>query len=244
MKNLDLWAGRLPIGRTIELLLVAALIALVACLLPTREAHADTGDADLARAAIINAANAKYDAIGDCMKHGKDGQSQTACVLSVALLDARGSAAPAPAPAPAPQYVAAPIKDCTGWAFIGCAISYTWTGVKELTRELQPFAGPAFNYATAIKQYEFQGVQAREATVQEQARQGTTQYAFGAIRDVALKPAPVAPPAPTPVPTTQINVEGNTGPVLIGSGSQDNKVNPAPVICFGGTVTAAGTCSR
>lgn len=55
-------------------------------------------------------------------------------------------------------------------------------------------------------------------------------------------------PSPIAIPTTQVTVSGNNGPVQVGSGvqtnSSNNPVNPAPVVCLPGTTTTAGTCSR
>ena len=55
-------------------------------------------------------------------------------------------------------------------------------------------------------------------------------------------------PAPAAVPTTQVTVTGNSGPVNLGNGTQtnssNNPTNPAPVVCFNGTAAVAGTCSR
>lgn len=55
-------------------------------------------------------------------------------------------------------------------------------------------------------------------------------------------------PTPTQIPTTQVTVSGNSGPVNLGNGTQNvssqNPTNPAPVVCFNGTAAIAGSCSR
>ena len=52
--------------------------------------------------------------------------------------------------------------------------------------------------------------------------------------------------APTQVPTTQVTVSGNSGPVNLGSGTQlsgsQNPVNPTPTVCT--TTAGVTTCSR
>lgn len=148
--------------------------------------------------------------------------------------------------APAPVYVqpaAAPMRDCTGWAFVGCAISYTWSGVKEVIHELQPFAPAAAQIIMGKQNGETQRYVATEARLTNADNQKTVQQGFLSIENVALKPAPVTPPAPVQPPTTQIVIRDNTGPVNV-AGSQDNRTNPAPVVCFVGTPTPQGTCSR
>ena len=179
MKNLDLWAGRLPIGRAVEAILFAALIALALVLLPIGEARADVGpqaDLELARASLARDANAKFDAIGDCMKHGKDSQAQTTCVLSVALLDARAPVMIAPqAAAPAPTFAAVP-QECVG--FITCLVSGTkavFGGVRDVVQAVAPLVGPYYGYRGQVVQAEYQKVAAVETTKQVQAREGTTQ---------------------------------------------------------------------
>ena len=72
------------------------------------------------------------------------------------------------------------------------------------------------------------------------------QAGINGIANVANVSA-MRPPA-TVLPTTQVTVSGNSGPVNLGSGVQNvssqNPVNPNPVVCLPGTSTTAGTCSR
>jgi hypothetical protein len=142
------------------LILTAALAAVSFC------AQAQSEDA-LKHAATMEAIGKMADAMkaqADAMAHMAD----------------RVAAAPVQM-----QVQSAPIRDCSGWAFLGCAIRETWAGAKDVLHEVQPFAGPVFAYKTAIKQYDYQAIQAKENTIQEQSRQGTLQYAFGAQRDTA-----------------------------------------------------------
>jgi len=76
----------------------------------------------------------------------------------------------------------------------------------------------------------------------------TSQIAIAGINgSSAIGTALANRPSPTPVPTTQVTVTGNSGPVNF-SGTQNsnslNPVNPSPVVCLPGTSTTAGSCSR
>lgn len=236
MKNLDLWAGRLPIGRAVELTLVAALLGLLVALGGCAATDAPPGAASAADAPM-NAHDASAARAMALQKIGESGDAETKRLAIFALVTmGQGGQAPAPVTVQGPRTV--------GEAIFGF-----------LDRTLER----ALNIAPAFLAYK------------GQVRQSQTTEAVAAInRDVALNQSnnflalgaagiggtqavgvasvnALAGVASRPVlPTT--NISGNTGPVLVGGGNLNsgslNPINPAPVICFNGTATSAGTCSR
>lgn len=148
-------------------------------------------------------------------------------------LSARVGMAPMAYQPAAPQVIEE--KPCEG--FGGCLVAgvkATFQGVREVGRAVgevvqpfQPFAAPYAAYRTADKQFDYQKVAAIEQTKQVESREQTTRYMAGSMQLIATAPQP------TPPPTTQNIFTSNTGPILVGSGSMDNSVRPAPTkYCF------------
>lgn len=146
-------------------------------------------------------------------------------------------------------------KDCTG--FGGCMVAGVkgvFTGLRDFAvgtgqalTPLTPFANMYFGHQTSKLQYAYQAKHDEQTTAQEQSRQGTLQYAFGAQRDVGVS-AITRPDTPTTL------ISHNTGPVSAG-GTQNNSsfnpiTNPAPVVVtctpvIGTNGVATGTsCTR
>ena len=231
LERLELWAGRLPIGRAIEFAFVAFLILVLA--LMARPAHAQ------------DAAQMERIATAAALEKAAEAQIATAKVLQTLAERMPLGGLPVAPQAPVVNPAA---KTCDG--FGSCLLGVFKTGtemVGDVVRAVTPIAAPYYGYKTAIVSADAQKVSFVENTKQVIAREGTTQSAFGSMERLGIAAA-TPPPAPPGLPTTAITLSGNTGPVLVGGGTltnaSQNPVNPAPVVCTLGTATTPGTCSR
>lgn len=148
-------------------------------------------------------------------------------------LAARVGAAPVvykPAVAPVAEE-----KPCEG--FGGCLVAGTKAvfsgvgavvrGTAEAVAPLAPFAQARYGFLAVKEQGNTARWQATEARLSNADNQATLQAAFGGFTQIGLKQ-----PQPAP-PTTQNIFTSNTGPILVGSGSMDNSLRPAPTrYCF------------
>ena len=232
LERLELWAGRLPIGRAIECAFVAFLILILAMM--ARPAFAQ------------DAAQMERIATAAALEKSAEAQIATAKVLQTLAerLPLGGVQA-----APQAPVVNAAAKTCDG--FGSCLLGVVKAGteaVGDVVRAVAPLASPYYGYKTAIVSADAQKVSFAEQTKQIAAREATTQSAFGSMERLGIAAATPPPPAPPGLPTTAITLSGNTGPVLVGGGTltnaSQNPVNPAPVVCTVGTATTPGTCSR
>jgi hypothetical protein len=226
MNKLLIRVGKLPIGNTLDYLLIAALIVLVLLL---------TGCASTPPKEIpLTAAEAKAEemkAFALAMGSAKDAETQR--LLIFAQFAAKGNQAP--------------VFVDHGNRSIGDAV---YQFLDRTTERLFSVAPAYFAYKGQVRAAETTKSVAeinRDVSLGQFA--STTQIAIAGINGsaatgLALANRPIVPQAPT----TQVTVTGNSGPVLLGGGTQNsgsfNPVNPSPVVCLPGTTTTAGTCSR
>lgn len=229
--------GGLPIGHLVDyrvvLGLAVALLLLGAC--STVPAPATPTDAPMS---AHDAAAARAMALQKIGESAKDAETQRLAIFAVMALGQAGNAAPPPAPVIVQNR-------SVGDALIGF-VGRVFDGAERLAAPYLAYRGQvrsaettekvaAINRDVSIAQTS-SFLQLGVAGINGTAAAGTA--GVNALATVASRPA---------VPSTQVTVTGNTGPVLVGPGTQtnssNNPVNPAPVVCAPGTGGAIG-CSR
>lgn len=224
--NLELWAGRLPIGRTIEALLVlvllAALAALGGCASATPQpvkvtATAAAPDPQVARAQALQK-------IGESAAP-TDGETRRMAIMAVMAMNGQAGSQ-------APQQLV-PQAPTIGGIVLGVVdrllgISPAWFAYKSSIRNSQTTETvAAINRDVSIAQSN-NFTQLGIAGVNGTAAVGIS--GMNSLATVASHP------------TTSIAITGNQGPVNNGTGTQtnssNNPVNPAPKVC--GVTTVAG----
>lgn len=225
--NLELWAGRLPIGRTIEALLVlvllAALAALGGCASTTPQPVKVT-----ATAAAPDPQVARAQALQKIGESATDGETKRMAIMAVALMGQGGQAAPPPQIQQAPTI---------GGIVLGVVdrllgISPAWFAYKSSIRNSQTTETVAgYNRDVSIAQ------SANFTTLGVAGVNGAASVGISGMNSLATVASH---------PTTSIAITGNQGPVNNGTGTQtnssNNPVNPAPKVC--GVTTVAGvTCT-
>jgi hypothetical protein len=152
-------------------------------------------------------------------------------------------------PAPAPEV--SPIAKACGDSIlsISCGVQFLasmGSGAVDFVKALVPVGGQVISYHTAKRQYEYQAIAAKEATIQHGQAQVTLQTAFNAQRDVANKDRP---------PGQVVTFSDSYG-INFGNGTQtwtpvtdsNNPINPNPLVCVPTFAAAGGingySCTR
>lgn len=229
LDNLDLWAGRLPIWRSIEALVVAAVLAIAATLFVPRSAWAGEPDGNV----VVTAA---------ALEKTAEAQIETAKVLKVLAERMTGGGLTA---APQAAIVNPAAKTCDGFGSCLLGVFKAVTeGVGDVTRAVAPIAAPYYGYKGAVVAADAQKVGFIEATKQAGLREATTQAGFQTAASIAGSgnQALIAIASQPAVPTTAVTVNGN-GPVNTGTGTITNASNnpitttQPPVVVVGTTGT-------
>ena len=225
LSRLELWTGRLPLGRLIETLFLAFLILCLAGLagvLPAAHAQ-NPSDETTRHVATMGAIEKQAEAMIEMQK-----------TLQIAITRIGGAPMAAQAPLVNPA-----AKTCDG--FGSCLLGVfkaTTEGVRDVVSAVAPLAAPYYAYKGQIVAADAQKVGFVEQTKQAAQRETTTQAAFATAASIANGgTTALATVAGIPqLPTTAVTVNGN-GPVNTGTGTITNgsfnpvtNTNPAPVV--------------
>jgi len=226
LHNLELWAGRLPIGHSIDALLAAAfilaLLLLGGCATPSQAVKVTA-----APAAAPDPQAARAMALQKIGESATDGETKRLAIMAVALMGQGGSA-------PAPVIQQAP-------SLGGIVLS--------VVDRLIGTAPAWFAYKSSIRNSETTETVAginRDVSIAQS--NNFTALGLGGVNGAASVGIAgmnsLATVASRPV-TPATNITGNTGPVLVGGGNLNsgslNPTNPAPKVCAIGA-TGVLTC--
>lgn len=249
ISRLELWTGRLPIGRTIEALFAAFLCLCLAMMSgcanlaagvtglvhPERIAAADAPKPAPAKAAEepLTPAEAAGGVIATCAKAITDvitapGQQETAKSVAVASIERMCSggggsfmAAQFAAQQPVKKSALERIMDCNG--VFSCIAATVNGGIETVERIANSNAANIAGQVRIVKvNADANKTIAAEQSRQVESREVTTRAMSGDARQIAAagtNGVVAAATAPRPA-GTQVTVSGNTGPVNVGRGTQ------------------------